>query len=949
VASSSHKYRKSTYPLSPTTAHNVPSPTTPTIPEAPAQEALKPKTSVWKRSMNKLFKSKSTTGLRESYRADSNIPPPPLPSMPSNVSSYTAPLNVKKRDLHLNTPPPSATRSEFGFAPQYPRPNTNTRSVYSAFMSPPSSASSASFGPISHPSLPLDPFASTLDSNRVSDSLPSPLSSPQLDKPVPSRPKLPRHSPSLKDLKSFLPGRRIAKTKSLANLRVDDKENSPAPALPIKESLPSQSSINADLKDPTYPPTPAAIESPPLLPPKPSYFPVTAPLNRPLTSSPSGSSLTPPPTSPLPPTPTSVSGISPAPTYTIPLASGSESSILSRSNSGAVILPRSNSGAVILPRSNSGAVILPRSRSTSMSLRAPPTSSSFFDLYEQLGIWPTPEKEKAEASSSNQEPTSPLDSKSKRDTDFSNFSKDFNPVDHSSLKGTVSESPSATFSASSWQAAIDSFPIVGQTQSTEAHADMSMDFGLPYVNESSVMAMEDESREDHPGDESLGPEDAVDGYKAMQAAKEAAQERARVSANQSSSSGTVAKETSSIGMTSRNTSGRHSGSRSSSRDSRRRSHRHTEGSWYGEAHSSASEDSEDDDVPLSHLHPQAQAKREAAADRRMIRHKNRAERMARMSKAQAGLREAKRNPGGRWNGEGGPPADILSAKLSALLIKTPSPMMSHPQASASGSSSSRPRPAPIDTRLLPQRSSTRPYEEPTYSSSSMTRNNTTRSSSGRDRSSHSQPMPHVSLMPSPVFPNDGFARSPIMAQQPYMMAPRLQPSPNFAQGAQYPSRSHHHQSSAAPSPTEYYHPHHAQMGHAAQVPPPATSSLSRRPTVGARHPSDQSSRQSHGSHHDPALQGRQPESQSLSRAATSSRSSEQRREPGKKIPLRVEGSSRRIEVEVWVTTNVKEVLSRVRVELDSAGKDRAWVLCEVFGEGGCGKPDIPFAGHEADD
>jgi len=845
--------------------------------------------------------------------------------MPSNVSSYTAPLNVKKRDPYLNTPPPSATRSEFGFAPQYPRSNTNTntRSVYSAFMSPPSSASSASFGPISHPSLPLDPFASTLNPS-VSDTLPSPLSSPQLDKP-PSRPKLPRHSPSLKDLKSFLPGRRIAKTKSLANLRVDDKENSPAPELPIKESLPSQSSINADLKDPTYPPTPAAIESPPLLPPKPSYFPVTAPLNRPLSSSPSGTSLTPPPTSPLPPTPTSAPGISPAPTYTIPLASGSESSILSRSNSGAVILPRSNSGAVILPRS----------RSTSMSLRAPPTSSSFFDLYEQLGIWPTPEKEQAEASTSKQEPTSPLDSKNKRDTNFSNFSKDFNPPDHSSLKGTVSESPSATFSASSWQAAIDSFPILGQAPATETATDLSMDFGLPYVNESSVLAMEDESREEHPGDESLGPEDAVDGYKAMQAAKEAAQERARVSANQSSSSGAVATKTtttSSTAMTSRQTSDRHSGSRSSSRDSRRRSHRHTEGSWYGEAHSSASEDSEDDDIPLSYLHPQAQAKREAAADRRAIRHKNRAERMARMAKAQAGLREAKRNPGGKWNGEGGPPADILSAKLSALLMKTPSPMMPHTQASSSGSSSSRPRPAPIDTRLLPQRSSTRPYEEPMYASSSMTRNNTTRSSSGRDRSSHSQPMPHVSLMPSPVFPNDGFARSPIMAQQPFMMAPGLGHSSNYPQGAQYPSRSHHHQSSAGPSPTDYYNPHYGpHMGHTAQVPPPATSSMSRRPTVGGRHPSDPSSRQSHTSY--PG----QPESQALSRAATSSRSSEARREPGKKIALRMEGSSRRIEVEIWATTNVKEVLARVRVELDSAGKDRAWVLCESFGEGGCGE------------
>ena len=55
----------------------------------------------------------------------------------------------------------------------------------------------------------------------------------------------------------------------------------------------------------------------------------------------------------------------------------------------------------------------------------------------------------------------------------------------------------------------------------------------------------------------------------------------------------------------------------------------------------------------------------------------------------------------------------------------------------------------------------------------------------------------------------------------------------------------------------------------------------------------------------------------------------------------MEGSSRRIEVEVWATTNVKEVLSRTRAELDSAGKDRAWVLCESFGEGGCGE-SIPL-------
>jgi len=881
--------------------------------------------------MNKLFKSKSTTGLRESYRADSNVPPPPLPSLPSNVSSHTAPLNLKKRDPHfLPTPPPSATRSEFGFAPQYPRSDisTNTRSVYS-FMSPPSTASSASFA---HPSLPLDPFASTIDSQ--SNHLVSPLSSPQTDKP-PTRPKLPRHSPSLKDLKSFLPSRRIAKTKSLANLRVNEKENSPAPELPIKESLPSQSSINADLKDPAYPPTLATIESPPLLPPKPSYFPATAAQNRPVSSSTSGSSLTPPPTSPLPPTPSSAPNISPAAAYTIPLASGSESSI-SRSNSGAFILPRSNSGAVILPRSNSGAVILPRSRSTSMSLRAPPTSSSFFDLYEQLGIWPTPEKEQAEASSSKQEPTSPSPLDNKRSTTFSEFSKDFNPNDHSSLKGTVSESPSATFSAASWQAAIDSFPIVEPAPSAQAVADTSLDFGLPYVDESSIMAMEDESRDNHPGDESLGPEDAVDGIKGLQAAKEAAQYRARVEANQSSSTGYSAQQLSSTAMTSRQTSDRKSGSRSSSRDSRRRSHKVTEGKWYDDAESSGSDGSEDDDVPLSHLHPQAQAKREAAAERRAKRHQRKAERATRAANPPAAVGGSKRNPGGQWNGEGGPPADILSAKLSALLnFKTPS--MAQQPYSQAGSSSSRPRPAPIDTRALPQRSSTRPMEE-YHHSSSVQRSNTTRSSSGHDRSSHALPIPPVGLMPSPIFPNEGFTRSPILPQGPYMVPTGypvgLLPSPSLTHGPQYPSRSTHHHSSGGPSPTDY----HSGQRLPAQVPPPASHSMSRRGTVASssRHPSDPSSRQSHASHHD-ATHGRQPESHSLSRAATSSRSSDAKKEPGKRIALRIEGSSKRVEVEVWGTTNVREVLSRARPELESAGKDRAWVLCESFGEGGCGE------------
>jgi len=925
------KYRKSTYPLSPVQINqsaNLSDFSNATSPVADTHTTdLKGKQSVWKRSMNKLFKSKSTTGLRESYRADSNIPPPPMPSLPSDVSSYTAPLNVKKRESsknrskHLPTPPQSATRP--AFTPQFPS-NTNTRSVYSSmFMaSPPPSASSASFN--HSPQLPSDPFASTFSSSS-NNNLPTSASSSHFGDLPPTRPKLPRHSPSLKDLKSFLPSR-LAKTKSLANLRVDkDKENSPAPDLPTKESLPSSLSINADLKNPSYPPRPAPVESPPLLPPKPSYFPATAALGRPLSSSTSTSSLTPPPTSPLPPTPPSASSTPlSGPTHTIPLASGSETSSL--------------------PRSNSGAVILPRSRSTSMSLRAPPTSSSFFDLYEQLGIWPTPEKDDSEPTKAAEkaEPTSPLESKNKTGlttsfSGFSNLSSAFEPEDHSSLKDTVSESPSVTFSTSSWQAAIDAFPILDTARSSEAVADMSMDFGLPYVNESSVMAIENENMADHVGDMSLTPEDAVDGEKGRYRSANATAPSTTTQVQQTT--GQSSTDLPSRQMSSRRTSG----SRSSSRDSRRRSHRHVEGQWYENGESSGSENSEDDDVPLSTLHPQAQAKRQEAALRKASRQ---ADRARRAGKPKVAPSETKRNPGEKWNGEGGAPADILSAKLSALLYKSAS--MSHLprsyQNATAGPSGERQRPAPIDTRSVkPQRASTRPFEDQMPHVSTMQRSQTT-----RVQSQGISPRPAVAgLMSSPVFPNEGFAASSgYPAQYAQTSAnPSVNPSPSLPGAAQFSSRGYH--ISPVPSPTDYYPSHKGKpyMPYGAQVPPPAPSStsqtMSRRPTVASRDASDSSRRSRNGQSAEVSRSssGQHPESQSLSRAPTTSRSSEARRherEPSKTYTLRVEGSAKRIEVQVSASTIVRDVLSRARIECESAGKDRAWVLCEAFGEAGCG-------------
>jgi hypothetical protein len=261
-----------------------------------------------------------------------------------------------------------------------------------------------------------------------------------------------------------------------------------------------------------------------------------------------------------------------------------------------------------------------------------------------------------------------------------------------------------------------------------------------------------------------------------------------------------------------------------------------------------------------------------------------------------------------------------------------------------GTSSSRPRPAAIDTRaLLPQRSSTRLPEDSQYASSSMQRRNTTRGAPTYDMSSHgSANMPHAALMPSPVFPNDGFAPpSPVFPQGPYMMAPGyssgLQPSSSLPSGAQYSSRAERYQS--VQSPTDYHNAQKAaaHMSLSSQVPPPAGPSVSRKTTGASRHPSDPIPHPSR-SHQEHAPHGaRHPDSHTLSREATTSRSSDAKREPGRKVTLRVEGSAQRIEVEVWATTNVKEVLHRAKTELESAGKERAWVLCELFGEGGCGE------------
>lgn len=937
----------------------------------------KTKQSGWKRGMNKLFKAKSFNTLRTAEPSSSAKSPsvrPKAPGVENDVPPVpTLPLNIKKRNVSAQTtygasgptPPPSSTRSEFPSSSRTRRPSgvkrengshqnktnhetrqPNSNSVYSILMSPSPSALSASFPLDSHPSLPLDPFASSLNASAnnlpVSPSLSDfhPSSSYQQQSPkhdtLPARSKVPRHSPSLRDFKSFLPGgnkQKLAKTKSLANLSGRYKENdATVEEVPSKETEADQSldSIHSELEGPPSihrQSNSAPIESPPLVPPKPPYFPTISHSGRLDSSLPGSQSastpsspLTPPPTSPLPPLPhsTSPSVTSPVvgPSHTVPLAPAGEAS------------------STPPTRSGSGAVLLPRSRSTSMSLKAPPTSSSFFDLYEQLGIWPTPEKKEAEEEAKKgekEEPRSPLDTKTTLTTSISDLASKLEPAAQLSSvpnSGQVSASPSATFSSASWQAKLDAFPLVDGGSSVEAVADISMDFALPYVDGSAQLTDSPPQLPLEVEVDSLTPEDAVEGQR----------ERAKASTTSQGGSYThqsTYRHTQGTGLgfsetraSARRMSRDGSSSRGSSRSSRSR--RNTRDTHCDSA--SSQEDDSEDDVPLSQLHPEAQAKREANEKRRAARRAEKAARAARRAVRSSKPVLDARNPGGssKWNGEGGVPADLLAYKLSALQVRS-EPLSQHPVVPPAGfvphASWSRPRaarPEPLDTRAIrPQRSYTGPIVDQHAVSSALHRSSTTRAPATDEQ----------------------YPRSPVH-QVPPVLASKYSRSSSGQHGSLQPSPMINH-SPALPSPTATHHSHSSssrtstRISHSPQVPPPSRTTMRESRDI-SRHNTTASSRSHHStddrhrlcSANDTNSRVPPPRSPvSLSRKP----SERQSRGRARMVSVLVEGSSRRIDMAVYTDTNVSELLAKAGEELGPPSQKHSWVLCEAFGELGCGE------------
>ncbi|OCF41586.1 hypothetical protein I317_04598 [Kwoniella heveanensis CBS 569] len=615
-------------------------------------------TSSWKRGMQKIFKSKSSAALRDAAAKQST--PPPLPgSLPGLPGPSTHGLG---KPFSSSTPPLGESR----------------RANMPAFLSTPPSTASGSFVLPCHPTLPHDPFASSLN---LTSNNPSTASSPALPSPKP-RPSLRQNSPSLRDLKNLLPIHtkpKLSKAKSLANLNQHHYDG-PKSAPPEREHFSHTSKfakrmsslvgLNAfaahHQEEPLEaPPSQASlappIESPPLLPPHPPFAGTSRSPSLPSITTDSSSSsedsnrLSMPPSAPLPPVPSSNS---------------------------------SSNLAAPIQRSTSGAVLLPRSRSTSMSLKSPPTSSSFFDLYEQLGIWPNAEAKEKETTASESKGDTlevPSEERPVQSKDVEVDKENIVPIEgpatqeeldavgpleddtevttSSHLEASLPHSDSLGSSAS-WNIALNSFP--------EAPAPDVLDFGLPYVaDDEGIECITDPVQP---------PADTSDTLSIMAVAASSGNSSHNTTMNNSmstnnrTSSSTITQATS-VGMEYLRSSSsskqrrKGSGSGGSSRDSspeRRRSLADREAS-------SDDSSSDEDDVPLSKLHPEAAA---AQAQRREARKAARQAKKAQMQSqktVQQG-RSAKihgRNPGGNsgWDGEGGVPADILSKKLEAVLIR----------------------------------------------------------------------------------------------------------------------------------------------------------------------------------------------------------------------------------------------------------------------------------------
>ncbi|ADV24305.1 hypothetical protein I305_04964 [Cryptococcus gattii E566] len=409
-----------------------------------------------------------------------------------------------------------------------------------------------------------------------------------------------------------MPARRIEKTGTVRGLVQ-------RPDVEKKEDLRS-----SPQEPPRHPRLDLPAPSPPLLPPNPPY------MTRSTSCGPTESGT--PPDVPLPPAPI------------------------------ATPLSDSSSSTSPIKRSGSTPMLLPRSRSTSMSLKSPPTSSSFFDLYEQLGIWPKGETEEKKHDgildkSEESVKSSPEDKLA--DGTVKQYSSKASPAaDLIPTKAMSLSSPVMGASSSAWG------PVLGHV--SEGPSSPASAHGRPFVNAppSSADAKSDDQQQQTSLSNLVGPSEEV-----VDPAEEITP-NAKPSSSRSSDSYPAALEISTFTVDPRLSSDTQPTSVAMSIKNSRASRRFdvsTDPSSRDEARENLDMggiekvDNDEDDLPLSRTHANTAA---AQQQRREVRQTP--ERSQTLSK----VKVRGRNPGGDtdWDGEGGVPADVLTTKLEKALV-----------------------------------------------------------------------------------------------------------------------------------------------------------------------------------------------------------------------------------------------------------------------------------------
>ncbi|WOO77800.1 uncharacterized protein LOC62_01G001362 [Vanrija pseudolonga] len=782
--------------------------------------------SAWKRGVEKLWRSKSSSGLRDSFHhkrgASENDPPPPMPALPRNMHT-THQSHSGALGLHS---PRASHSGALGFSatadlPPPPAFGASHRDSFDDFGMRPPTARYDTFG-VALPSTPepfepndnaaeADPFASAVDfaqthSRQPSRALPLDLLPPPTVAEL-SRP------PSLHNLKAaFIP--RLRKSKSLAAVDGSitrpasmDIPSMPSPRMPTAslhghgtmseahfgafsdcghaDPLPSLSSpleivhLSHDrgsaaftspldfIQRPEFatqtfgsrPDHYSTFGSRTLEPPRPHFHnnSLDQRSQDQVSSSPSAE-LEPAPIveaePPVPPIRTKPRAVDPpmpdpmAPPMSAPPRSHSPPCSLSIKTdfSGGRVGSSGSSAELATPHQPTSApptaagfepfneIPMSRARSESLGVDEPPTSPSFYELYEKLGVHPSHIKENRKPKQFPDMDDGPDDFNT---DDLNHFNQHFNaafndaflPTDggdgYNPLEGDLSPS----LRSSSWEAAINAFPTIDDSMAMATGP--SFDFDDMRANRDSLQS----------SNAAIAPTESVGSHSYAMHESSGPQQRAnpgRSDAGGAGGGGTGGQGGGGSGASSENTSGvwtswrdvprrtggaggsgQTSGLGGSGRDSRGSSRGSSRERRVPRVDSAALDLSDDDnsdddsdyddddrplsqvadDVPLSRLHPQASAaQQQRFADKQRRREARRAERERMLRRSKTRLVEAKpaspapapivrskstRDPREHryhsesqprtrgWDGEGGIPPDVLAGRLERVAIGTP--------------------------------------------------------------------------------------------------------------------------------------------------------------------------------------------------------------------------------------------------------------------------------------